>query len=316
MHRPSVIAGVLGVALLACHPGLPSGDKPSTDGNTDDTTPADTDVEHPDTDRPPPCDQPEVEPNNDASTANALPLEVQGCGTFADAPDADFWTFSTTEDGWLAVDVDGYRLGSDAHLSMTLSSAGGLNVGVNHWQDLPEIHFKMPVGPDAFTTFIRQTVGDGGGGGGGDSYFYEIMASSTKAPVSWDVDEATNESAAGAQALGAGLTPPWDVSVFGSLSDARDQDWYTIEVPIGRHEVVFDVDAHEFGSAGDFEIQRVDGSGSVVQTVTSGELGWEPDPRLERHSTEVETIRVRVLDEGRMTGLSAWYVLHVRVVEE
>ena len=142
------------------------------------------------------------------------------------------------------------------------------------------------------------------------------MASSTKAPLSWDLDEAANETAATAQPLGAGLTPPWDVSVFGSFSDSRDQDWYTIEVPIGRHDVVFDVDAHEFGSAGNLEIQRVDAAGSVVQTVTSGELGWEPDPLLERHVTEVETIRVRVLDEGRMVGMPGWYVLHVRVVEE
>lgn len=316
MRRVSVIPLWLCFALIACRPGLPSGDKPSTDGSTDDTTPVDTDVAHEDTDPLPPCDQPEVEPNNDAASANAIPLEVQGCGTFSAAPDADFWKFSTTEDGWLAVDVDGYRLGSDAHLSMTLSSTGGVNVGVNHWQDLPEIHFKMPVGPDSFTTFVRQTVGDGGGGGGGDSYFYELMASSTKAPLSWDVDETANETAATAQPLGGGLTPPWDASVFGTLSDSKDQDWYTVEVPIGRHDVVFDVDAHELGSAGDFEIQRVDAAGSVVQTVTSGVLGWEPDPLLERHVTEVETLRVRVIEQGRLTGAPAWYVLHVHVVEE
>ncbi len=199
---------------------------------------------------------------------------------------------------------------------MTLSSTQGLNLGVNHWQDLPEVHFKMPVRADTFTAFIRQTVGDGGGGGGGDSYFYEFMASSTKAPLSWDVDEAANETAAGAQALAIGLDAPHDVSVFGMLTDARDQDFYTIDVPLGRHRVAFDVDAHEFGSAGDFQIQRVDAVGTVVQSVTGGQLGWEPDPYLVRHVTEAETIRVRVIEENRLTGDPSWYVLHVTVVEE
>lgn len=316
MGRRSVHLGLLALGLGGCTFGLPAGDKPSTDGTADDVPPVDTDVAQADTDPAPPCAQPEVEPNNDAASANTIPLEVQGCGTFTSAPDADFWTFATTEDGWLAVDVDAYRLGSEAHLSMTLSSTSGVNVGVNHWQDLPEVHFKMPVGPDAFTTFIRQTVGDGGGAGGGDSFFYEFMASSTKAPLSWDVDEAPNETAAAAQSLSAGLTAPFEVSVFGTLSDARDQDWYAVDVPVGRYSVVFDVDAHEFGSAGDFSLQRVDAVGSVVQTVTSGQLGWEPDPYLERHLTEVETIRVRVIEEGRLTGAPAWYVLRVKVVEE
>lgn len=316
LSRLSVRSCVLGLALAACHPGLPSGDKPSTDGTDDDPATTDTDVLPDDTDPAPPCALPEAEPNNDAGSANPLPLEVQACGSFSSAPDADFWSFATTEEGWLAVDLDGYRLGSLAHLSMTLSSTSGLSVGLNYWQDIPEVHFKMPVGADAFTVFVRQQVGAGGGAGGGEDFFYEIMASSVKPPVSWDVDEVANETAAGAQSLSVGLTPADGVAVFGALSDAQDQDWFLIEVPIGRHAVVLDVDAAEFGSAGNFELQRADAGGAVVESVSSGQLGWEPDPYLVRHTTEVETIRVRVVDESRLTGPQAWYVLRVKVVEE
>lgn len=303
---------VLSCALAACRPGLPAGDKP-TDDDTEppvtDTDVGDSDV---DSDPPGPCDVTEVEPNDAAADGTPLPLEVTGCGGFQSEPDGDHWRFDTVEEGWLAVDVTSLRIGSRAQVTLALSGPG-VNVGVTHWEDLPEVRFRMPVGPGAWQALVRQRVGTDAFPGRGADFFYEVRASSSKAPLDWDVEEGVNEAWETPQVLDATTGA---VTLFGGLSGQNDEDWYRVDVPAGRHRVVLDVDAHHDGSAMDPVIRTVDGDGDVVDTVTTGQLGWEADPWTELFLTEATTLVFEVADEGRQHGAATWYVLRVSVEAE
>lgn len=310
-HTPAAVA----VALLVggCHPSLPTDDKPDDPG-IDDPPVDDTDPARDDTAPTPPCALPETEPNNAIGEANALPTDVQACGTFGATTDADFWTFTLAEDGWLAIDVDAFTLGSEADVTLTLSSTDLSDVafGIGAWQDLPDVRVRFPSPPATYTAFVRQLVGTDATPGEGDDFFYDLIASSAKAPVSWDMGEAANDTRQTAQVIASADTPPEGVAVFGDFT-IGDQDWYQVVVPPGRHTVTLDVDAHEFGSVADLALRLVDDAGTLLQVVDDGRLGWERDPYVALPSLGGETITVQVVEANARAGRPFWYTLRVKV---
>lgn len=278
-----------------------------------DDTPDASDPPAPDTAPEPMCAFPEQEPNNSAAQGTPLPLEQVACGTFAEEYDGDFWLFEVKEPGWIAVDLAGLQLGSDAKLSLTLSSDDGVRVGALDSNGLPEAHLAFPVAPAHYQALVRQAVGSAGGQGAGDDYFYHLRASSTKPRVTWDVAEGPNEARGAAQRLLA--SGEGSETVFGALSTAEDQDWYEVRVPAARYRLTARVVAHAEGSGGDFALQVWE-DGVNTGTWAYGPVGWEKDPYFVLRSLAGETVQIRVVEEGSDYGAPYWYALSIELVEE
>jgi hypothetical protein len=254
---------------------------------------------------------PEVEPNDGPDQAQALATETWACGVFDDENDADFWTFTLPEDGWLAVDAPGASLGSDAYVSVTLAS-DDLDVafGIASSGELPEVHVVFPSTRSTWVATVRQTVGFGAVRGGGPDFFYELRASSTKAPIDWDVEEGSNDAQGAAQRLVTATDADVTTRVLGDLDDAADQDWYEVEVPGPGWAVTFDVDAAAEGSAADVALQVIDEAGAS-HGIKKDVDEVSPDPFFTRLSTAAGVMRVRVSEESGASGPPTWYRLTV-----
>lgn len=274
-------------------------------------------MESADTAPEPPCEIPEIEPNNSAEEANILPLERWGCGEFDRTIDADFWEFDLAETGWMAVRVDAWRLGSRADVSLTITSEeADVFFNMYAFQDTPDVRVAFPSPAAHFDALIRQTVG-GGTAGEGERYFYEVRASSVKPPLVWDTIEADNDSRESPQNIVTGITDPGDpLTVFGQMEAPGDEDWYEIIVPPGRHTVTLDIEAHDFGSVGDFALERYkEGNTAPSDRKRAGLLGIEQDAYMTYDTYEAERILVKVIEEDTQTGRPYWYVLSVTVEE-
>jgi hypothetical protein len=290
-------------------------DDPDLTEETDDTVDSDV-LDTEDTGPEPPCAAPEVEPNNSPDQANLLPLERWACGVFETTLDADFWDFEHVEDGWIALQVDAWRRGSRADVDLSLTSED-VDVGfsMQRWQDTPDVLIRFPARVGNYQALLRQTVGNVVDPGQGEDYFYQVRASVTKPPLDWDVFEADNDSLETAQLLVTGLTDA-PFRVFGEVESSGDQDWYEVVLPAGRQTVTFDVQAHEFGSAGDFALERWrEGNSRPSSRVVGGRLAFEDDPYLTYDSFEAERVFVRVVEENTEDGAPFWYVLTVTVEE-
>jgi hypothetical protein len=309
-----------GIAATLLCAGCQCGQPPLTDDPDDpvieDSPVEDTEEEPVDTVPEPPCEQPEVEPNNSFDDANELAMEAQACGEFQTAVDADFWTFTLTEEAWLGIEVDAFGLGSEAVVSVAISSSEtGVAAGINHHQGEPDVYVHFPSPPGTYDVLVRQTVGAFGGQGEGPDYFYELLATSSKPPMSWDLDETANETRETAMLL-LSAAAPTPLRVFADVDGLGDQDWYRVNVPAGRHRMVIDVQAHEFGSMGNFMIERYRADGQLVQRLTAGEVGWEPDPWMEVRTIAAETHYLRIVEEEGGHGRPMWYVLELTLVED
>ena len=86
----------------ACAPGLPSQNSNSNSNpdNPNNPSPDGTDGGG-DTAPIPPCSQPEVEPNNSASQAQAIDMGPWACGVMDTDGDVEHLTATTSEAGWL-----------------------------------------------------------------------------------------------------------------------------------------------------------------------------------------------------------------------
>jgi hypothetical protein len=258
-------------------------------------------------DAPSRCAVQDVEPNNAPGVAEALPLEVRACGDFEDAFDADFWTVDVPEPGWLALDLSGFSVGSDAWLSLTASQAG-VSVGSNGYLSLPEAHLVLPSEAGSWLLMARQAISEEGGQGSGPDYFYELRASVTKPPLDWDVTESgPHGTPASATALPAG-----DVVVYGTTPSAGEADWYRVALPAGRRQVRVEVLAHALGSPGDFGIE-VRAPGEAPFFASAGDVGDEVDPAAVVDVSEGGDLLVRVVEETGQATPVTWYALRVSV---
>lgn len=308
------IAAVAWCSGCQCGPG-PIVDDPD-DPVVEESPVDDTELEVDDSGPEPPCQQPEVEPNNSFDEANELSMERQACGEFQTVVDADFWTFTLTEPAWLGVEVDAFRLGSEADVSVAISSAEtGVSAGINYYHGTPDVFVHFPSPPGTYDVLVRQTVGAFGGQGEGPRFFYELIATSSKPPLDWQLDEAANESLEAAMPVLSAASPA-PVRVFATLSTLADQDWFRVDVPAGRHRLQARVLAHEYGSMGNFMIERYRTSGQLAARATDGQIGWEADPWMEVRTVAAETMLFRVIEEAGSYGLPMWYVLELSLVED
>ena len=105
-----------------CSPALPSGDN-----NSSSQTPPAEETGTVDTGPPPPCSQPEVEPNNSYADANEILMELWACGELESSSDSEFLDFDTPYDGWIKLRVEAASIGSSADMRLLFgdNSAAG-----------------------------------------------------------------------------------------------------------------------------------------------------------------------------------------------
>ncbi len=262
-----------------------------------------------------PCDQPEREPNNPYSNAQALPMEQWACGTFDKGDLSEIFLVQTTEIGWVRVWSRAYAVGSLADLTLALSSSDG-PYGASKLQD-PEstdatIVFPIDETPSLYITLSEHY------GRTGDAYFWELMVSSVKAPTEWTSQEgSSNDTRATAEPITSGDRR------FGRIDSATDYDWYSLEVGEGVHDVTIDIDAFQYDSPADVMVELYDPSGTYYRKdSSSNESGtYNADPLLSATLTTAGTWTFKVQPETDSSGSSLagggkafWYVVEPTLV--
>jgi hypothetical protein len=297
-----VLIGVGGCkGCSGCGPDLPT-DLP-VDSSDSDTDTGDSAI---DTEPQPPCDVPEVEPNDAFDAGTPLPLELTGCGVFDEGIDLDRWDVDFPNTAWLGLHVDAYAIGSSSDPTLTLTSDDGQVAQVGGETFGEDIHLVFPSLPDTYRLLLTDQNATGG-----EDYLYEILATHTKAPVVWNLlEDEPNDS----------RTEPQDLfdgdDVFGMIESSSDRDWYRITVPSGPHVVTLDVDAYEYGAAANFRLVMYDESETEIGDYFAGENAWDPDPLAERTSTGDEVWYVRIREQNNRAGRAYWYLLKVSVEEK
>ena len=251
-----------------------------------------------------PCALPELEPNGSESQAMTLPLETTGCGTFIGDLDIDYWLVDFEHHGWMALSVAAREIGSLADPGLLVTSETGMSAHVGDSTSGEDIRLVFPTGPDRFHAMVAELHS----GQGGEGHDYEIMASWTKVPISYNRDEEEpNNQPLDAQELSSGD------QVFGWLEDAIDSDWYSVELAAGKQTVTIDVDAWEHGSAGDFKLLVYDEEDNSLGTFLAGEMGWEEDPSATITVPGNQTLRFRIAEQRDRSSTLCWYLIRLTV---
>ena len=298
----------------SCHPSLPP-------TNKEDTQPEETAVDSEDsfdtvdTSPPPPCAQEEVEPNNngDGSDANWVDLERWACGTLHYA-DFDYFRFEVPEPCWIKMDMNAASRGSAADPYIVLDSENGERVTSMGDVDSTDPFVIFPVEEaDEWVLMVK----DFSSQDPGDDYHYEWMATVTKAPVTWT----HNEDHTGGEPL------PWASSkqamvleegmvVFGRASETLEEDWYLVQPPSGKHEVIVTVTAFAVGSPMDARMKLYDSDATLLEIAHRGTQAYDRDPVLTRNSDGDEDWWLIVREEDGASGGSAyWYTIEVEFAD-
>jgi len=282
----------------------PEPSNPDTDRPQDTALP--TETGRLDTGPEPPCDVPEVEPNNSAEQATPLPLEAKACGEFQAPADSDQWAVSVTEEVWLGIAIDARESGSFANPAVVLSSPDGLAVLRSDGAETADVDLLFPTTPRELNVLVLEENQQGSPDG---QYFYSILASVQKAPRTWTVVEfEPNDTRDQATVVFDGD------EVFARISDADDGDYYRVDVPVGRHTLVVAVHGFELGSPADTVLYLQDDTGTAPDCIGNpscrfprGQIGFERDPWLEYTSEGDETLYIRVLPEDGRGSDVHWY---------
>ncbi len=280
-----------------------------------------------DTSPPPPCDQPEIEPNGSLDEATEIALELTACGTFEAgdaAADLDYYAFEVPEGtDWIKADVDAVSRGSFADVTMYLNSEDNDFMLIERDTDSndPRVIFPVPEGTRDWEMLLVEL-----NSGSGPDYFYEVMISATKPPVKWtDVEVEPNDT------FDEGMTITEDMMVFGSMDSQSDLDQYNFQPPPGDNVITFHVTALTAGSAmasrlvysrpvygdpdtGDGVDEEVVLEYEKVQTAT-GAAAATPDAIMEVRSDGSEPIYLTVRELNSASGPAHWYVLSIDAIE-
>lgn len=211
------------------------------------------------------CDQPHEDDENfgnDYSQPIVLPLDTWSCGTIDAVNDVEYFTFTTTEPGWMKIDAQAELRGSSANLYSLISFLSGEDAVTTHGRSY---------GSDPLTVFFAPTAGDylvtlaESSGGYGDAYGWWMVVSMSKAPVEFDlVESEPNDDRSLATAFAPevqldGEGEPTDpgvaaVSYYATIGDAGDADWWIVNLPEGADQFVLDVDSFVLGAPTDIQL--------------------------------------------------------------
>ncbi len=305
------------VGCNGCTPKIPDVVDPDTQDDTDTDTAADTaDSSVTDTGPflPPRCDFEEVEPNDQASLAMAIPMEVWGCGVMMpanpkNAPfgDADYFTFTAAEPGWVEVRVDAASRGSAADMQFIVyDDDDSITVADSYLTTDPILRFPAP-DPTDYTVILGETSLLFG-----DDYTWFLLSSLVKAPVEWTFNEVEpNDDFATATTFAPGGT------VFGTVGEAGDFDWYHIVTPKEATYVRFTMTAFKQGSPVDGQVVLYANDGTTVLVDDRrGEIEYDLDPWFERAQTGTNDWYVLVRNEEEKGSRFHWYTLSIEALVE
>jgi hypothetical protein len=317
--RNAITVGVWAVlaAGCSCQPELPS------NSNDDDTTPEDTAVPQGlDTGPTPPCEVPEVEDNGSPSDANLLPMEVVGCGRLQETADFDYWETTVPADAWVRFAVVSRGLGAIADVHLLVLPDGGVAANREDDEGTTDASLLFPASADDYLI----TVSEQNFSGDEERFEYELVVSTSKAPLDWDRFEVEpNDDFAGALEVVAGEV------LFGDMRGGIDNDWYKVDVPSGKHTLTVTVEAFAYGSAGNFSLWLYDQGQSLLPPgcdpdgcgagqpncvpceVFGPPAGFARDPVLEYESLGSETLYWRVAEFESKFGEAYWYTMRVDV---
>lgn len=302
--------GMLGAMMAcqscrACAPEVSTVDtfeeQDTQDSDSAQDSPVDTD-----TGPPPPCDYPEIEPNNNPDQGTPAELEGWACGVFDAAYDFDHFVVDVPYGGWLKVDVDAAERGSSASPFLFVETEEGYGFGADSGAGSSDPLLIVPL-PAEDTVTILLTDGYNGSG---EDYDYQVKTSLTKAPLEWDYGMVDGTS------KDAPMAMDWGDRVYGVVNDSQLVHWVELPVPEGdKPEVQFQVMAHRYGSPLNSTLRLfpvTDGAVSdSARTYASSDpdsSSWDPIIRTSAEGEESWVVSVKVTD-GKSTGELHWFVL-------
>lgn len=312
---PGALLGLMACnSCQGCAPG-PSTVDTRSEEDTQDTdsggedSPGDTD-----TAPPPPCEFPELEPNNGPDDANPLDMQAWGCGIFDVPYDFDMFEVTPTQGGWLKVDVDAVELGSPAAPFLFIESESGLAAGADAGVETTDPLLVVPV-PTAEPWVLSVNEGYNSSG---EEFEYRLRASVAKPPLEWDatLGETSKESPMQLE-LGE--------RVYGVVDSAQTVHWVEIPVPSdGKTQLKVEVMAHRYGSPlnGRLAVFRPDDNGDLptyasdYTTEDPSGSSWDPIMTLASEGEDSWVLSIKV-NSGKATGELYWFVFQAtEVVEE
>jgi hypothetical protein len=306
-----VVLGSMHLACSACTPDITpnnedSGREDSGKLDTQDSV-ADT-METAETGEPPPCAQPEVEPNGLPDEAQLIEMEQWACGSFTNGIDFDHLRVELDQEAWIKVDVRAADFGSSADPTMEMRSDEGdvIRAMGRYGSTDPYVLFPLWKGDD-WVIKLWEAFGESS-----EEHTWEAMVSVAKQPTSWTrleseepLDEgASNDTLAAAESITEGEV------IFGRLGSPNDIDWFRFEPPEGKTHVSIRVNAYKLGSPLDARLARYNSEGTQLQVAVRGEIVSDPDPLME-FSSDQEDDHYFVIRSDSHEGLGYWYTLWI-----
>lgn len=320
MRIPSALLLLTGLGLSGCKaclvscldpslPGPSGGDTSKRDSGDSGDSSGDSSESSPITDTAPepPCDVPEVEPNG-LTSPQALPLEQWACGVFDAYLDVDGVAFDVPDAGWVRLNVRATVIGSAADVSVNFGEPDGdygAIVSGSYSSSDPFLVFYTDQAR-SFQAFLSEAYL-----GYGDDYTWELMASTTKPPVTWTMTEVEpNETSDEGTPMASG-----DV-MYGTISAGSDFDWITINVPDdAKHSVSVKVTASREGSPANLRALAYDPEGVFAKSASSGENDYDLDPWLDFTTDQAGDWTVLLRQESAQGSPLYWYTVAVTITD-
>lgn len=274
-------------------------DSETTD--SEDSTPRES---QPDTGPPAMCAVVEAEPNNSLEQSQVLPLETWACGDIENYVDADFFSVSADESGWIQVKLEAAERGSSADVQLNVyddDQSAFIQDGFLLNAD-PNLMFPASAGESFGLVVSEQTNLYG------DNYFWYMMATLAKSPVDWTREEVEDNSAQStAELITAGET------VFGTIDEAGDYDWYHLTTPADATSVTLKVIARASDSPADLTLIFYDSAGTEIRKVYNGDADYNPDPLYEEKLTGQVDWYLQLKEVNGKGSRFHWYTFSVEV---
>lgn len=178
----------------------------------------------------------EVEPNNDATTANGLAVGETGSGAVADSTDSDFWSVDLAAGELISVEAFASRLDQDTWFTsgnstlITIYDTDGTTVLVSQsdeifdWNGDQDTDVDLFRAPAAGTYYIAVDVADGLNPGG--DYLVTVENVTVPTPVQFETEAEAVDGDNNTDATAEAITPG---TVFGFHVD-NGSDFYSFEV--------------------------------------------------------------------------------------
>ena len=299
-----------------CRPEIPPFVEPDTqqDSDTDstetgDSTPVDTAPV-----LPPRCDFMEVEPNDQAAQAMAIAMEQWACGVMMPADpkhapfgDVDYFGFTAPEAGWVEVDVEAAARGSAADMQFIVyDDDDSITVTDRYLSTDPLLRFPGAESMD-YTVILGETSLLFG-----EDYAWYLLTSMVKAPVEWTFNETEpNDQYTAANPFTLGTT------VYGTVGDAGDFDWYHVLTPKEATTIRFTMTAFKEGSPVDGQVilYATDGT-TKLHDERQGQIEYDLDPWFEQRQEGAQDWYVQVRNEQEKGSRFHWYTLSIESVVE